>query len=96
MAEFQFVISPPVHLIFSKMSQDPVLMALIAESQREADEKAYKKRLIREIIKLRKRLGLGKDHSICMTSKNIRFFNPSVFCHQNLCLESWVFFYPPQ
>ena len=74
MAEFQFVISPPVHLIFSKMSQDPVLMALIAESQREADEKAYKKRLIREIIKLRKRLGLGKDHSICMTSKNIRFF----------------------
>ena len=51
----------PIHLIFSKMSQDPVLTALIAESQREADEKAYKKHVIQEIIKLRKRLGLGKD-----------------------------------
>ena len=41
---------------------DPVLASMIAESQREAQEKADKIRVIQEIINLRKRLGLGKDH----------------------------------
>ena len=53
-------------LLFANPTQfykmDPVLASMIAESQREAQEKADKIRVIQEIINLRKRLGLGKEH----------------------------------
>ena len=45
------------------MSQDPALVSLTPEARREAQEKAGKKRIAREIIKLRKRLELGTNHS---------------------------------
>ena len=72
------------------MSQDPALVSLTPEARREAQEKAGKKRIAREIIKLRKRLGLGKNHPYSC-DVHIDFFLPPL---SNLFWFKLSFFIP--